>query len=119
MKLPFSLGKPRWQSKDAAVRRDAVAADDDSDLLASLGRIARDDADAGVRIAAMKRLADPGIAQGLARDDTDAAVRSQARALWLDLLTGRHASAPTLAERLRLLRAQDEAEIIELLETAV
>ena len=113
MKLPFSLGKPRWQSKDAAVRRDAVAADDDSDLLASLGRIARDDADAGVRIAAMKRLADPGIAQGLARDDTDAAVRSQARALWLDLLTGRHASAPTLAERLRLLRAQDEAEIIE------
>lgn len=95
------------------MRRAAVTADDDSDLLASLGRIAREDADAGVRIAAMKRLADPGIAQGLARDDTDAAVRSQARALWLELLTGRHASAPTLVERLRLLRAQDEAETIE------
>lgn len=95
------------------MRRAAVAADDDSDLLASLGRLARDDLDAGVRIAAMKRLADPGIAQGLARDDTDPAVRAQARALWLDLLTGRHASAPTLAERLRLLRAQDEAETIE------
>ena len=61
----------------------------------------------------MKRLADPGVAQGLARDDGDPAVRSQARALWLDLLTGRHAAAPTLVERLRLLRAQDEPEIIE------
>ena len=113
MKLPFTLGKPRWQSKDAAVRRAAVLADDDGDLLASLGRIARDDADPGVRIAAMKRLADPGIAQGLARDDLDAGVRSQALALWLDLLTGRHAAAPTLAERTRLLRAQDEVATIE------
>lgn len=113
MKLPFQFGKPRWQSKDAAVRRAAVTADDDADLLASLGRIAREDTDPGVRAAAMKRLADPGIAQGLARDDTDAAVRAQARSLWLDLLTGKHASAPTLAERLRLLRAQDEADIIE------
>ena len=113
MKLPFTLGKPRWQSKDAAVRRAAVVADDDGDLLANLGRIAREDADPGVRIAAMKRLADPGIAQGLARDDLDAGVRSQALALWLDLLTGRHAGAPTLAERTRLLRAQDEASTIE------
>ncbi|RYD16757.1 MAG: DUF349 domain-containing protein [Lysobacteraceae bacterium] len=113
MKLPFSLGKPRWQSKDAAVRRAAVVADDDGDLLANLGRIARDDADPGVRIAAMKRLADPGIAQGLARDDLDAGVRAQALALWLDLLTGRHAGAPTLVERTRLLRAQDEAPTIE------
>lgn len=95
------------------MRRAAVAADDDSDLLASLGRLAREDVDPGVRIAAMKRLADPGIAQGLARDDADPTVRTQARALWLDLLTGRHASAPTLVERLRLLRAQDDAETIE------
>lgn len=113
MKLPFSLGKSRWQSKDPTVRRAAVAADDDAELLASLGRIARDDPDPGVRTAAMKRLADPGIAQGLAHDDAEPAVRTQARALWLDLLTGRHAAAPTLVERIRLLRAQDEPETIE------
>ena len=107
------LRKRRWLSKDAATRRDAVAHDGDPELVASLGSLARDDADAGVRIAAMRRLADPGIAQGLARDDPDPAVRAQARALWFDLLAGIHADAPALSERLRLLRAQDGHELME------
>ncbi|HEY6939838.1 DUF349 domain-containing protein [Dokdonella sp.] len=113
MKLPAFLSKPRWQSKDPAQRRSAVAHDHDADLVASLGRLAREDADAGVRIAAAKRLADPGIAQGLSRDDADAGVRSEARTLWLDLLTGSHAAAPPLAERLRLLKAQEDPELAE------
>jgi hypothetical protein len=113
MKFPGFLSKPRWLSKDAATRRSAVAHDADADLLANLGRLAREDPDAEVRIAALKRLADPGVAQGLAHDDADENVRRQARALWLDLLTGTHASAPALAERLRLLKAQDDAELIE------
>lgn len=113
MKFPGFLSKPRWLSKDAATRRSAVAHDADADLLANLGRLAREDPDAEVRIAALKRLADPGVAQGLAHDDADENVRRQARALWLDLLTGTHASAPALAERLRLLKAQDDVELIE------
>jgi hypothetical protein len=113
MKLPALFSKPRWQSKDAARRRSAVAHDNDRELLSSLGRLAREDSDAGVRIAAAKRLADPGIAQGLAHDDADAAVRAQARALWLDLLTGTHPAAPSAAERLRLLKAQDDPELAE------
>ena len=113
MKLGGFLGKPRWQAKDAATRRDAVAHDDDPDLRANLGRFAREDPDAGVRIAALKRGADPGIAQGLAHDDADADVRAQARALWLDLLTGTHPAAPSLVERSRLLMAQDDGELIE------
>ena len=113
MKLPAFLSKPRWQSKDPAKRRAAVAHDSDRELMASLGRLAREDADAGVRIAAAKRLADPGIVQGLAHDDADAGVRAQARALWLDLLTGTHTAAPSAAERLRLLKAQDDAELAE------
>jgi hypothetical protein len=113
MKFPAFLNKPRWQSKDAGKRRSAIAHDNDSELVANLGRLAREDVDPEVRIAAAKRLADPGIAQGLARDDTDANVRAQARILWLDLLTGAHPAAPTATERLRLLKAQDDAELIE------
>lgn len=113
MKLPVFLSKPRWQSKDVAVRRAGVAGDDDAALSADLARIAREDADAGVRLAAMKRLADPGIAQGLACDDADNEVRRQARALWLDLMAGVHPSSPPLEDRLRLLKAQDDAEVIE------
>ena len=113
MKLSSLFRKPRWQSKDAAARRLAVAHDHDPELLAQLGRLAREDADAGVRIAAARRLADPGIAQGLAHDDADAGVRTQARALWLDLLSGMHAASPNATERMRLLKAQDDAELAE------
>jgi hypothetical protein len=113
MKLSALFSKPRWQSKDAAKRRSAVAHDNDSELLSSLGRLAREDADAGVRIAAAKRLADPGIVQGLAHDDADAGVRAQARALWLDLLSGTHPASPSATERLRLLKAQDDTELAE------
>jgi exonuclease SbcC len=112
MKLPAFLSKPRWLSKDAATRCMAVMHDADSELVASLGRLAREDPDATVRLAAMKRLADPGITQGLAHDDADPNVRAQARTLWIDLLTGTHASAPSLVERLRLLKAQDNNELI-------
>ena len=113
MKLASLFRKPRWQSRDAATRRLAVAHDHEPQLLAQLGRLAREDADPGVRIAAARRLADPGIVQGLAHDDTDAAVRAQARALWLDLLSGAHAASPSATERLRLLKAQDDPELAE------
>lgn len=113
MKIPFLFGKPRWQSTDAQVRRAAIASDHDAELIAALPQIVRTDADPRVRAAALLRLADPGIAQGVARDDADADVRATARTLWLDLLAGAHADAPPLAERLRLLRAQDDAATIE------
>lgn len=113
MSLARFFSKPRWQSKDDAVRRAAVATDDDTELRAALPRLAKEDPDAGVRIAALKRLADPGLTQALAHDDRDDGVRAVARALWTELLTGTHASSPTLVERVRLLRAQDEPRLIE------
>ncbi|MEO5625579.1 MAG: hypothetical protein ABIQ70_06200 [Dokdonella sp.] len=113
MKFPSFLRKPRWVSKDSATRLLGVRHDTDSDLVANLGRLAREDTEASVRLAAMKRLADPGIAQGISHDDADPSVRSQARTLWVDLLTGTHASSPPLGERVRLLKAQDESELIE------
>lgn len=113
MNLARFFSRPRWQSNDADVRRDAVAKDDDDALKAALPQLAKDDPDAGVRLAALKRLADPALAQALASDDRDEGVRKAASALWTDLLTGTHAQAPTLTERLRLLRGQDEARLIE------
>lgn len=113
MSIANFFRKPRWQSKDAATRRDAVAHDTASELVAQLAQFAREDADAQVRLAALRRLADPALAQRMASDDADADVRKQARALWLDLLVGTHAAAPSPAERLRLLRAQDDAELVE------
>jgi hypothetical protein len=113
MKLSGFLNKPRWQSKDAAVRRAGVVEDDDAELLANLAKIAREDVDAGVRAAALKRLADPALTQRAAKEDADAGVRSEARALWLDLLAGTHPRSPAAAECRRLLRAQDDATLIE------
>jgi len=107
------LFKPRWQSSDAAVRLTAVSGDATPELVATLPQIARSDADAGVRLAALKRLADPGLAQALAQDDPDAGNREAARVLWFDLLAGRHAQSPPLAERLRLAAAQDAPRLIE------
>lgn len=117
MKISTLFRKPQWMSRDAAKRRDAVARDASPELVAQLARFAREDEDAQVRLAALRRLADPALAQGMARDDADAEVRKQARALWLDLLVGTHAAAPSPAERLRLLGAQDDAELIECVAT--
>ncbi|HEY6893074.1 MAG TPA: DUF349 domain-containing protein, partial [Rhodanobacteraceae bacterium] len=113
MKLSGFLNKPRWQAKEAAIRRAGVAEDDDADLIANLASIARQDADAGVRSAALKRLAEPGVAQRAAQEDADSGVRADARRLWFDLLAGIHPKSPSPAECQRLLRAQDDPALIE------
>ena len=113
MKLSGFLNKPRWQAKEPAVRRAGVAGDDDAELLASLAGIARQDPDPGVRSAAMKRLADPAVTQRVAQEDADPGVRADARRLWFDLLAGTHAQSPSPVECTRLLRAQDDAALIE------
>ncbi|SFN59528.1 DUF349 domain-containing protein [Dokdonella immobilis] len=118
MSLARFFSKPRWQSKDESARRAAVASDQEPELIEALPRLAREDSDAGVRIAAMKRLADPGLTQAMASDDRDEGVRVAARSLWAELLSGTHAAAPSLADRLRLLRAQDDPRLIEQIATS-
>ena len=79
--------------------------------------LAREDSDARVRLAVLRRLADPGVAQAMAHDDSDSDVRKAAESQWLELLSGTHASAPPLVERVRLLRAQDDLRLIEYIAT--
>ncbi|MEZ5462910.1 DUF349 domain-containing protein [Dokdonella sp.] len=118
MSLARFFSKPRWQSKDESVRRAAVATDKSPELIESLPRLVREDTDAGVRIAALKRLADPALAQSMATDDRDEGVRKIARNLFVELLAGTHPSAPALTDRLRLLRAQDDPRLIEQIATS-
>ena len=66
MKLSGFLNKPRWQAKEAAVRRAGVAEDDEPELLANLSSIARQDPDPGVRSAALRT---PGSASSRAIDE--------------------------------------------------
>lgn len=112
MTLRSLLFKPNWQHKDAAIRLTAINGDDDPQMLDALPAIARGDSDARVRLAALRRSGDAGLAQAMAKDDADADVRSKARTLWLDMLCGRDDAAPELDDRLRLLSAQDEAAVL-------
>jgi hypothetical protein len=113
MKLKRLLSKPAWQSADADRRREAVESAADAELVSLLPQLARGDPDARVRLAAARRLVDPGVAQAMAHDDADAATRAAAHALWLDILSGRLPGVPPPNERLRLLRGQDDAVCIE------
>ncbi|MEO7200829.1 MAG: DUF349 domain-containing protein [Dokdonella sp.] len=91
--------------------------DDTPELKSMLPVLAREDSDARVRLAVLRRLADPGVAQAMAHDDSDSDVRKAAESQWLELLSGTHASAPPLVERVRLLRAQDDLRLIEYIAT--
>ena len=79
MSILDKLFKPRWQSRDANVRRAAVIDGNDAELIDALPRIARSDADVQVRLAAMKRAADVGLAHSLANDDASPDVRKAAQ----------------------------------------
>jgi len=70
MSLKQRLFGPRWQSKDAATRLDAVRHEHDRELAAALEQIATEDDDPEVRIAALRRLDDE--AAWLAAADRDA-----------------------------------------------
>jgi hypothetical protein len=67
-------GKPEWRHADAARRAAAVAASSESELLDALPAIARADTESRVRIAAIRRLEDPGLLRPLATSERDAAV---------------------------------------------
>lgn len=100
MNLARLLFKPKWQDRDAAVRRVAVASGNDADMVAALPRLARGDADAGVRLAALKRLGDYEAWRERSTGDADADVRRIARDAYLALLCSNDARVPSLSRRI-------------------
>ncbi len=70
-------GQPGWRHEDPSVR--AAAVDDlESDAQDLFEAIASEDADPGVRLAALARLSDPAAIGRVARTDADAQVRDEA-----------------------------------------
>ncbi|MDN5923648.1 MAG: hypothetical protein L0H70_01460, partial [Xanthomonadales bacterium] len=109
----FWNSRPRWQSRDASVRRDAVTNDIDPALLPQLSTLAREDVDTGVRIAAVRRAADLALAQSCAQSDADGIVREAANTLFLALLDGSHPAAPALIERMKWLAGSNDRTLRE------
>lgn len=114
MKLTRFLFKPRWQSKDVATRRGAVSELNDAELVAALPSIARNDADAGVRLAALRRINQYEAWRERSTADADSQVRDVARAAYIAMLTGTSAGLPPLDRRIAELDtlAGDEIERI-------
>jgi len=74
MSLKERLFGPAWESKDADVRARAVAESRDPNLADTLPGIARDDPDAGVRLAALRRIDSESAWLDARASDTDPAV---------------------------------------------
>lgn len=83
MSLKERIFGPRWESRDPEVRIQAIAEANEPELVQRLPVIARDDPDAGVRLAALKRLGDEAEWLRARSHDTDPAVREAADAFVL------------------------------------
>ncbi len=117
MRLAQLLFKPKWQDKDAAVRRAAVATGDEAELIAALPVLVREDADAGVRLAALKRLNDYEQWRERSTGDADGSVRSSARSAYLGLLCA-NATQPSMTRRIAELETLAPAELEKVAATA-
>ncbi len=111
MKIFGFLSKPAWESRDAGERRRALAESQDPALIARLAEFARNDADAEVRAAATRRVTDLSLLADRWHHDGDGRVRAVARERLLKLLCEDHAS-PTLAERERVVRVEEDADLL-------
>ena len=109
MSLFSLLRKPAWEHRDASRRTAAVASDTHPDLLAKLPDLARNDPEASVRLAALRRIDDLSLLGDRMRNDADAGVRSTARQRFIQRLLD--ASVP-LAERERVLAVEEDADIL-------
>ena len=117
MRLAKLLFKPKWQDKDAAVRRAAVASGNEAELIDALPRLVREDADAGVRLAALKRLGDYEHWRERSTGDVDETVRSSARSVYLNLLCA-NASEPSMTRRIAELDTLAAPELEKVATTA-
>ena len=111
MNLARLLFKPKWQDKNAQVRRAAVATGNEAELIAALPELVRSDADAGVRLAALKRLNDYEAWRERSTGDADAALRRTARDAYLALLCANDARVPPLNRRIAELDTLSAEEI--------
>ncbi|MBK7042459.1 MAG: hypothetical protein IPH50_01305 [Rhodanobacteraceae bacterium] len=112
MKLFSMFSRPAWESADADKRARAVATLADSAMVERLPDIARHDADAKVRLAAIKRIDDLALLGDRARLDLSPEVRDAAGARLRHLLLD--AKMP-LDARIRIVRVMENNTLLELI----
>lgn len=111
MKISRILFKPKWQDKDAGVRRRAVAHAEAAELWSALPEISRADTDATVRLAALRRLDDFELWRERALADADDGLRKAARSAYLERLCAADDRPPALSQRQAELDALTAVEI--------
>ncbi|MBP7622839.1 MAG: hypothetical protein KA763_02620, partial [Xanthomonadales bacterium] len=114
MKLFSMFSRPAWESADADKRARAVATVVDGVLIERLPDIARHDADAKVRLAAVKRIDDLSLLGDRARLDLSPDVRDAAGARLRHLLLD---PKVTLESRIRIVRVTENNTLLELIAT--
>lgn len=104
------FGQP-WQHRDPAIRARGVAEDDDPELRQALPRIAEHDEDAGVRLAALKRIdTEPFWLDARLRESEPRIVETADAFLARAIM--RHADERLVKERVEWLRRIDDDELI-------
>ncbi len=115
MSLLRFLFKPKWQNKDAAVRRDAVSGSQEAELVAALPVLLRDDPDASVRLAVLRRLDDYELWRERSTADAAGEVRTAARAAYLQRLVNGTGGMPLLERRIAELETLSGEELEQVL----
>lgn len=112
MKLFSLFSRPAWESADADKRAQAVASSHEAALTERLPDIARHDADAKVRLAAVRRIDDLSLLGDRARLDLSPEVRDAAGARLRQQLLD---AGVALDARVRIVRVLDNAPLLELI----
>ena len=109
MSLFSLLRKPAWEHRDASRRAAAVARQSEPELLLKLPDLARNDPDALVRLAAVRRIDDLALLSDRMRNDAEGNVRLAARQRYLQRLLDPSVAA---VERERVLLVEEDADIL-------
>ncbi len=105
--------KPKWQHKDPDIRREAVATEQDPELSDALGVICREDPDAGVREAAVRRLEDLDALSEALRRETDPGVGRCLQERLRQLTASTSEIRADLGQRLKVVEATEDRELLE------
>ncbi len=102
--------KPKWQHRDAEVRKNAIEEIDDPNILSEL---AKNDESSVVRRVAIHKISDLTILEHIARNDNDSGVREVAHQRFKHLLDGSKSQHISLSTRLTWI---NRVTVIDLLE---
>lgn len=109
------LFRPKWQHKNANVRRQALLAlpTDDIETQAIFAQVAQNDSDPVVRQTVVRALFDTALLERIAQQDADATVREHAVQRLGSLLAGTVVGAPTADQRRALAANLEDRRILE------